>query len=69
MVVGDLLTSFHLIQKLLFLFFCFVTEVPHKCVSTGSSVEAMSIPFIMSALRGWKSEAGNNSFYLDTPRN
>ena len=52
-----------------FVFFCFVTEVPHKCVSTGSSVEAMSIPFNMSASRGWKSEAGINSFYLDTPRN
>ena len=28
-----------------FFLFCFVTEVPHKCVSTGSQMEAMSIPF------------------------
>ena len=35
----------------------------------GLREEAMSIPFNMSASRGWKSEAGINSFYLDTPRN
>ena len=32
----------------------------------GLRKEAMSIPFNMSASRGWKSEAGINSFYRET---
>ena len=32
------------------------------CLDGLRELEAMSIPFIMSASRGWKSEAGINSF-------
>ena len=54
------------------LFVClFVTEVPHKCVSTGSKREAMSIPF-KCVIHAKMEKRGRNLYsfsYLNLPRN
>ena len=57
------------IAEHLLLFVClFIWGSTYMCLD-GLRKEAMSIPFNVLASRGWKSEAGINSFYLDTLRN
>ena len=66
--IGDILETWSCFKSLcvclaFFVLFCFVTEVPHKCVSTGSANGSYVYPLYYVSLARME-KRGRNQFFL-----